>query len=174
VIVPISQQLKLKSLPDRWAFRFLWGSLLVYLVCYSGSILSAAKLTPLWMDEILVAWTSRLSSASRIYTALMQGADFSPPAQHLFLHYFSLVAGGSNFALRVPSMAAVLLAALFTFALNRRHLGDAGAAFGTCFVLESLRVWGLQVRPYALVTVVSRSHCCFGMAGTGAASAASW
>jgi hypothetical protein len=146
------QQLKLKWLPDRYAFHFLWGSLFLYLICYLGSMINAAQCTPLWMDEILLTWTSRLSSVSQIYSALIHGSDFSPPTQHILLHYFSKIAGGSNCALRLPSIVAVLLTGLCTFILYRRHLGNAAAVFGTCLVLESLRIWGLQVRPYALVT----------------------
>ena len=72
------------------------------------------------------------------------------PTFPLLLHYYSKIAGGSNLALRLPSIAAVLFAGFCSFILFRRHLGNASAVFGTCLILEALRSWGGLVRPYAI------------------------
>jgi hypothetical protein len=110
------------------------------------------------MDEVITVWTIRLPDASQIYSALMRGAQFSPPAFHLALHYYSLLVGESPLALRLPSIVAVLLTGLCSFVIFRRQLGNAAAIFACCLLLRTLLPYGLQVRPYALIT------CCFAAA----------
>ena len=139
-----------RSMVDKHSGLLLWGSAYVFIVCYLRSSLRSAVQTPLWMDEILSLWAMRLPSASQIYSALMHGSEFAPPTFPLLLHYYSKIAGGSNLALRLPSIAAVLFAGFCSFILFRRHLGNASAVFGTCLILEALRSWGGLVRPYAI------------------------
>ena len=140
------------ALPIQRSQVALWISSGIFLACYIGLTLKAALVTPLWMDEVLSVWTARLPSMQRICSAVEKGSGFSPPVYHLALHYYSLVVGGSNLALRSTSIAGVLLTAALSFILLRRHLGTAPAVFASCLIMESLSPFGLQVRPYTLVT----------------------
>jgi len=110
------------------------------------------------MDEVLSVWVIRLASPSRIYSALAHGAEFAPPAFHLALHYYSKLAGDSPLALRLPSLAAILVTSACSFAIFRRILGTAPAVFACCLLLKTLFPFAVQVRPYAFVA------CCFALA----------
>ena len=137
---------------------FLWGALGIFLICYVAIASVSASVVPLWMDEVLTVWTIRLPSVALIYDALVRGAEFSPPGWVVFLHVYSEIAGDSLLALRLPSIAAVVLAGICSFLLMRRYLGDARAAFGFCLVLDGLYGFAVQVRPYAGVVA------CFALA----------
>ncbi|MDR5730163.1 MAG: glycosyltransferase family 39 protein [Terriglobia bacterium] len=136
----------------------LWISSAIFLVCYIGLTLKAALVTPLWMDEVLSVWASRFQSVTQIYAALTHGAQSAPPAYSVMLHYYSRIAGEGTLALRLPSIASVLLTGLVSFVLVRRHLGASSAIFASCLILETLSPYGLQVRPYAITTL------CFALA----------
>jgi hypothetical protein len=130
----------------------LWISFGFFLVCYIDSALRSAKDSPLWMDEVLSVWALRLPSASAVCRAILHGSEFAPPTFPLLMHFYSKIVGGTDLELRLPTIGAVLFCGVCCFIVFRRYLGDAPAVFGTCLALESLRPWGLQVRPYALVT----------------------
>jgi len=133
----------------------LWISAGVFLASYLAVCIVSAARTPLWMDEVLTVWIVRLPSASRIYSALAMGAQFSPPAYHLALHYLSKLTGTGYLAMRSPSIAAIFITGLCSFALFRRYLGDPRAIFACCLLLRTLLPFAVQARPYATVT------CCF-------------
>lgn len=129
---------------------FLWISLLIFLMVYVGLSIRTAITTPLWMDEVLSVWAARLPSPGTIASALEQGAQYSPPAYSIFLHYYVGFFGQSNLVLRFPSIGAALLTSAFTFVLVRRYLASAAAAFAVCLILETLSPFALQVRPYTI------------------------
>jgi hypothetical protein len=133
----------------------LWISAGVFLACYLAVCIVSAARTPLWMDEVLTVWIVRLPSASRIYNALAMGAQFSPPAYHLALHYLSKLTGAGYLAMRLPSIAAIFVTGVCSFALFRRYLGAPRAIFACCLLLRTLLPFAVQARPYAIVT------CCF-------------
>ena len=110
----------------------------------------AAEWTPLWLDEVLSVWASRLSSGDEIWSAIQHGSEFAPPTYPLLLHYCSRLFGGSYLLLRLPSLVGVCVFAGCSFVLLRRYVGLAAAMFGCSIVLESLRIYALQVRPYVL------------------------
>ena len=134
-----------------WEKTATWLALGVFLIAYLAGAVLAASQTTLWMDEVLTTWAARLPNPAAIYSALAHGSEFAPPTFPLLLHYFTKVAGGSNLALRVPSILAIVVAVGCSFSLMRRYLGLERAAFGAVLALEGLRVYALQARPYALV-----------------------
>src|ERR1019366_3864541 len=147
-----------ESAENKKSNRLLTGSFCVFLVCFVGVAIRSAAATPFWMDDVLSVWVIRLASPSRIYSALAQGAEFAPPAFHWALHYYSKLAGDSPLALRLPSIAAVLVTSAYSFAVFRRILGAAPAVFACCLLLKTLFPFAVQVRPYAFVA------CCFAVA----------
>jgi 4-amino-4-deoxy-L-arabinose transferase-like glycosyltransferase len=140
-----------KASPNAW----LWISAGLFLASYLAVCIVTAASTPLWMDEVLTVWIVRLPSASRIYNALAMGAQFSPPAYHLALHYLSKLTGAGYLAMRAPSIAAIFVTGFCSFVLFRRYLGAPRAMFACCLLLRTLLPYAVQARPYAIVT------CCF-------------
>ncbi|MGB6975208.1 MAG: glycosyltransferase family 39 protein [Terracidiphilus sp.] len=141
-----------KSRNQRWSV-LLWATSAVFGLCYVVSSVHAAIKNPLWMDEVLTVWLMRMPSVRQMYAAVLRGAQSTTPVYPALLHWYSKVAGQSHLALRLPSLFAVLATALIVFIILRRHLGRAPALFASCLLLESLSPFGIQVRPYALVTV---------------------
>lgn len=122
-----------------------------FLSSYVVFALKAATTKPLWMDEVLSVWASRFGSPSEINQALMSGAQSSPPVYSVLLHYCAKI-GGSNLIFRLPSIFAVIFTAILSFVLLKRYLGAAPSVFASCLIMETLGPFGLQARPYALVT----------------------
>ncbi|MES2443023.1 MAG: hypothetical protein V4574_09345 [Pseudomonadota bacterium] len=108
---------------------------------------------PFWMDEILTLWTARLPDVAAIWSALLHGAEFTPPLYDLLLHALHQAGVTSPLGLRLPSIAAIYIAALAIGFMVRHHAGTAPAALAAGIVLSSgLFGYAVQARPYALVT----------------------
>ena len=135
------------------------GLLSLFVELYVFTSLWVSATSPLWMDEVLAAWISRLGSPAAIWRAIAHGAEFSPPTYHILLHGVAAVVGGGKLAMRVPSLVAALGCALVVFVLMRRRYSVPAAALATALTLE-LALYGfvIQARPYVLVTL------CFALA----------
>ena len=108
---------------------------------------------PFWMDEILTLWTARLPDVAAIWSALVHGAEFTPPLYDLLIHGLQRIGITDTLGLRLPSIVAIYVAALATGAIARRHSGTAAGALAAGVVLSSgLFGYAMQMRPYALVT----------------------
>src|SRR5580658_3074275 len=94
---------------------FLWITFGIFVAWYAFTTALHAGHDQLWMDEVLSIWTLRLPSAAKIYAALKEGSEYSPPGYVTALHYYSRIAGDSYLALRLPSVAAVLVTAFAWF-----------------------------------------------------------
>ncbi len=156
----IASEESLENQTSSSTFERAIGPLLVLLsVCFVAASGRAASANPLWMDEVLTVWVVRMKSTAAIWSALYHGSEFASPTYHLLLHYWGNIAGFSYFALRLPSILAILVSAACVFALLRPYAGISVAAFGMCFtLLGSLSSYAVQIRPYALVV------CCFAVA----------
>ncbi len=141
----------------------LAGFLLLLMVSlYVFAALHVDASRPLWMDEVLAVWISRLASPSAIWNAIAHGAEFSPPTYHLLLHGLSGIFGGSTLVLRLPSLMAALGCAVAVLALLRRRVAFPFAALAAALTLElALYSFAVQARPYVLVTA------CFALALVG-------
>ena len=122
-------------------------------VVYFAQAAATAAHAPFWMDEILTLWTARLPDVASIWSALVRGAEFTPPLYDCFIHALQQIGITSALGLRLPSIVAIYVAALATGAIAYRHAGIAPAALAAGVVLASgLFGYAVQVRPYALVT----------------------
>lgn len=135
--------------PVRTQNPLLWGAFAVFFGCYLYKAIWAAINTPLWLDEVLSVWVIKMKSASEIWSAIYRGSEFVPPTYNLFLHYLTQIAGTSYLVLRLPSIAATFVFTYCSFRLLRRYLGIPAALFGCFIILEELRFYALQVRPYS-------------------------
>ena len=111
---------------------------------------SAAARRPLWMDEVLAAWTARLPSVGAIWNALEKGALFDPPLYHFLLHAIVFSGARSDLALRMPSILAVLVVALAAFVLvRRRHPAPVASLAMALCLAGGLYPFALDARSYA-------------------------
>lgn len=124
----------------------LLGALFVY------AIGRKAALTPLWFDEIVTYHIASLGSARAIVEALLAKADNHPPLDYLLRGLSMSLLGGSEFAFRLPSVAAMLVGAscLYVFVWRRTSALAALMAFSFPFVSLMLR-YSYEGRGYALL-----------------------
>ena len=119
---------------------------------YWFAAIRSAATRPLWMDEVLSKWTARLPDISAIWDALNRGSDFSPPPHYLLLHQIIALGGDNVLALRLPSIAAIYIAAFAAFVLMRRYYGVPASLLAMALCLAGgLLPFAVQARPYALV-----------------------
>jgi hypothetical protein len=124
----------------------------LFCLCFLAGALRAAAKTPLWMDEVLAVWAVRLPTYQQVWSAVFHGSETSPPTYHLFLHFLRSALGDSYALYRLPSILAALVSGLCVFALLRRYLDTAAAAYGMAFSLLGVLAWfGTQARPYTFV-----------------------
>lgn len=84
----------------------------------------------LWGDELITLAVARTGSSGAIWQALLRGADPNPPLTHLAVLATTRLLGESALAVRVPSLAAMLLASICIWAILRRWVAPGFAAVG--------------------------------------------
>lgn len=112
--------------------------------------LGARQMRPLWVDEASTYWTSRYGWLALVAQV---GTDGSPPLYFLVVKAVTAVFGTSEFALRLPSLAAsvALIPALYTLG---KRLGSVrtGLLAATLGVLSPLvHYYGAETRMYAVL-----------------------
>ncbi|MFT4098714.1 MAG: hypothetical protein QM651_16465 [Rhodoblastus sp.] len=123
---------------------------------YGAAASAIASTRSLWIDEVLAVWTARLPTASDVVTAIWNGAEFSPPTYDLLLHALFQAAGSDPLTARLPSIAAVLLAAALIGSIVHRRLGDPFGALAFALILNSaLFDYAIQARAYALLAALT-------------------
>ena len=136
-----------------WQAAFLRHApvaLLSGLYLYAVSILAARQ--PLWFDEILTYYISNLGGPRTIVSALLAKAENHPPLDYLARHFSMSLFGGSELAFRLPSIIAMLVAALclYVIVLRRTSMLQALVAFSLPFTTFALR-YTHEGRPYAFL-----------------------
>src|SRR3954452_6530234 len=123
-----------------------------FCLCFVIGALRAAK-TYLWMDEVLAVWAARLPTVGLVWSAVFRGSEASPPGYPLLLHGLMKAGADSYMLLRLPSILGALISGLCVFALLRKYLDTAVAAYRMAFSLLGLLAWyAVEARPYTLVT----------------------
>jgi uncharacterized membrane protein len=124
----------------------------------AGFLLAVAKaaVLPMWFDELLTFYVSKLEGPSEIWRALEGTADGNPPLLYLLTHWSHLLFGESELATRAPSLAALAIVswAFYTWLADR--LGPVYGVLGTA-LLWSTNLFGysFEARPFALVTALT-------------------
>lgn len=124
--------------------------LLSALYLYVVGLLAARQ--PLWFDEILTYYISNLGGPKTIVSALLAKAENHPPLDFLARHLSMSLFGGSELAFRLPSIVAMLVAALclYVIVLRRTSVLQALVAFSFPFTTFALR-YTHEGRPYAFL-----------------------
>ncbi len=124
----------------------------------AGFLLAVAKaaLLPMWFDELLTFYVSKLDGPSEIWRALEQTADGNPPLLYLLTHGSHLLFGESELATRVPSLAALAIVSWAFYSWLAERLGPLYGVLGTA-LLWSTNLFGysFEARPFALVTALA-------------------
>ncbi len=135
----------------------------------------------LWFDEGLSVIWARRSLPALLSTSVYE--DIHPPLHYLLLHFWMLVAGQSEFAVRFLSVVLGLLLVPLTFALVRElyaadtparwKLLAAGAA-GLVGLSPFLVYYSRETRMYALLIVLSTAMLWALLHATRTASRRAW
>ena len=116
----------------------------------------------LWRDEAATIDAARRPVPQIL--ALLQHVDAVNGAYYLLIHPVIMILGTSAVALRLPSVAAMAVAAAFTAALGRRLAGQAGLPApaltgllaGVLFTaVPQVTRYAQDARAYALVTMLA-------------------
>ncbi|HEY3109920.1 MAG TPA: glycosyltransferase family 39 protein, partial [Chloroflexota bacterium] len=108
-----------------------------------------------WWDEAYSAVVARGSLAEIV--AAITAADFHPPLHYLLLHYWRLVAGESEYALRYVSVAAGALTIALAYATGRRLFGAVGGLAAATLTAASpyLVYYSTEARMFALAALLA-------------------
>jgi len=128
--------------------------LLTALLVYAGvrSVFAAAG-KPLWYDEILTLTVTSLDTWSARLHALQLPLDGQPPLFYWIEHLALPLSRHPETALRLPSIAAFLVAIICVFVYVRKRAGET-VAFLCAFVLlltDVFLLYALEARPYSMV-----------------------
>jgi len=120
------------------------------LYLYVASIVAARK--PLWHDEIVTYYVAKQDGPAAIIRALLAKADNHPPVDYITRHFFLNVFGDSALAFRMPSILALLIAALclYFIVLRRASVLAAIVAFSLPFGTSLLK-FSYEGRSYPLL-----------------------
>lgn len=130
--------------------RHLPVALLSGLYLFAASIKASRR--PLWFDEIITFNVSVLDSPRAIVEALLGRIDIHPPLDYIVRHLSMALLGQSEFAFRLPSILALLVAALslYFYVLRRTSLLPALVAFALPFSTVALS-YSYEGRAYSFL-----------------------
>jgi uncharacterized membrane protein len=112
----------------------------------------AAHRRPLWYDEIFTLYVAQSPSLAATVSALLAGADTSPPLDYVLRHLSLAVFGSSPGALRWTSAAAFVAGMFAVYAYVRRRVPFLAAASAFVFPVATLAVfYAYEGRAYALL-----------------------
>ncbi len=111
-----------------------------------------AAYTPLGFDEIFTHTIARFDGPVTIIQALLEKADNHPPLDYLIRHASMQLLGNSEFALRLPSLIAVLSGALCLYVFILRRGSRLPALIAFAFLLSTMALRFASIgRGYALM-----------------------
>ncbi len=126
-------------------------------------MLGQAALKLLWVDELITFYIARQPGLAGIWRALATGADPNPPLMHVLVKASTAIFGGNSVGMRVPSMAAVLLAVAALWWMLSRWIGTTYVCVGVlAFMATRGFDYAYDARSYGLLM------------GFGMASLACW
>lgn len=137
-----------------WSFR---PALAVYVCVLLAFALRIYRLDfqSLWSDEGYTLDIAR--EGLETILARVSTTDIHPPLYYLLLHFWELIAGLSEFAVRYFSVIPAVLCIPFLFAIGRRLFGSRAGVFAAFIGIATpfAIVYSQEIRMYALVMLLS-------------------
>lgn len=105
----------------------------------------------LWFDE---AWSFKIAQMDPWQIVFSTPEDNNPPLYYLILHYWLLLTGDSEFAIRLPSAIASALAVPLIYGVGRLLFGrPAGLMAALILSLSAYQIrYAQEARAYSLIT----------------------
>lgn len=126
-------------------------------------LLTLAEHTYLWSDELFGWWVAVQTSWSGLWQAMYRGSDGMFPAFYVFSWCWSRLFGGSEIALRLPSILFTLGGGAACFLLIRRLWGSGAACVSVGAMIlgnKALLIHAAQFRGYGmLLGLIAFSLC---------------
>ena len=127
-----------------------FGPLLVAF-CLYAFVIFALSGRPLWHDELYTYYIAKSPTMAKFIAAVTQ-IDLQPPLQYVLSRLSLNLLGGSDLAVRVPSIVAFTVASICLYHFVRRKLGRFyGLTAMLVFWLGPFLQYAGEARPYALV-----------------------
>jgi hypothetical protein len=140
--------------PSRIPSNWLITALLILLLAYCVIRLCvAARLDPLWYDEIVTRAVAAQTSLTDAMRALLDGVDSHTPFFYLIEFYTLRLFKNEEFALRLPSVLAfaITLVCVFTYA-KRRWTGVSALGCAACLLATTaFQRYSTEARAYSLL-----------------------
>jgi mannosyltransferase len=105
----------------------------------------------LWFDE---AWSFKIAQMDPWQIVFSTPEDNNPPLYYLILHYWLLLTGDSEFAIRLPSAIASALAVPLIYGVGRMLFGRPAALMAALILsLSAYQIrYAQEARAYSLMT----------------------
>jgi uncharacterized membrane protein len=130
----------------------LWHLIALVMIVVTGLALRIFELgsESIWYDELWAIRIARMDPLGIIRASL---GDNNPPLYYLLLHYWMLLAGDSEFAIRLPSAIASTLAVPLIYGIGRLLFSSsAGLMAALLLSLSAYQVrYAQNARAYALL-----------------------
>ena len=127
---------------------------MINLILVVGAVLRLISLNQsLWLDEATSAIVAKMPLTD-IFTKFLPG-DFHPPFYYVFLHFWTILFGTSEIALRAPSLLAGILTIYIVYLIGKELSGEKiGLAAGALMATSGLHIYYSQeARMYSLATL---------------------
>jgi hypothetical protein len=111
-----------------------------------------AYIKPLWFDELLTVYLSRLPDFKTLWKALADGGDTSPPLTYLLVRLARAAFGENAISVRLPAMIGFWIFCICLFAFVRRRIGIV-PAFAALMLPVCTAAWpyAYEARCYGLL-----------------------
>ncbi len=105
-----------------------------------------------WYDELFTYYMTQLPSMSKVWSALMDGADLNPPLFYVVTRAFQKLFGNTELATRLPAILGFLLLLLCIFHFVSRYGSRlAGLAAMTLPLITGAYYYASEARAYGMV-----------------------
>ncbi len=110
----------------------------------------------LWQDEIFTVYHAQQESLKEVISLVAQ-TEAAPPTHYIFLHYWMMLFGHSEFSVRLPSVIFSILAIVVLFSIALRLFDERVAILSTLFISTSMLqvLFAQEARMYAMFTFLS-------------------
>jgi len=134
--------------------RTLVSAFLIILLVYATvRLVIAARVEPLWYDEILTRLIAGQNSLAGTMRAVIDRTDSHTVLFYLIEHYSLRLFRNEEFALRLPSVVAfgVTLICVFVYARRRWTAGEALACAACLLATAAFQKYAAEARAYGLL-----------------------